>query len=91
MPNATLCAKAVVEMLLAPSSLSSPSSNSSDNSSLIDVQTSLVNSGALPNAYLVSKERMERCEGLDSVMVQGEKGRVGVRSIDRMVRAMEGG
>ena len=95
MPNATLCAKAVVEMLLAPSSSSSsssPSDSSSDsNLSLNEVQTSLVATGALPKAYLVSKERMERCETLDTVQVQDEKGFVGIRSIDAMVRAMKEG
>ena len=79
MPNATLCAKAVVDMLLAKES----------NIPVKEVQNQLVKDGNLPKAYLVSEERMERCGRLDSVEVQDEKGVVGVREIDGMVRAQQ--
>lgn len=76
MPNATLCAKALVDMLLP-------------HPHTADVQTTLVTSGALPHAYLITQERIERCEGLESVHVQDEKGIVGRGngSLERLVRA----
>lgn len=78
MPNATLCAKALVDMLLTH-----------PHTTLTAVQTTLVTSGALPHAYLITQERMQRCEGLESVHVQDEKGIVGRGngSLERLVRA----
>ena len=78
MPNATLCAKAVVEMVLAAKE---------EEGALHEVQNHLVAAGNLPRAYLISKDRLERCKGIESVEVQDRKGRVGVWSIDRMVQA----
>ena len=77
MPNATLCGKAVVDMVLAQ-----------DTGVAIDaVQNQLVAEGNLPRAYVISKERIERCGHIDSVELQDERGRVGIRSIDKMVEA----
>lgn len=79
MPNATLCGKAVVEMLLAQDG----------GVAVEDVQDKLVDEGNLPQAYVITKERMERCKDIDSVQVQDQKGRVGIRSIDKMMRAQK--
>lgn len=66
MPNGTLCGKAVVEMLLAEESGE-------------DVAEKLIQSGDLPKAYVITRERMERAERLDEVQVQDVKGGVGGR------------
>lgn len=77
MPNGTLCGKAVVEMALTQ-----------DRGGAIEqVQNRLVKEGNLPKAYVISKERIERCKNLDSVLVQDHKGIVGVRSLDKLIRA----
>ena len=76
MPNATLCGKAVVEMVLAELS----------GVAVDAVQNKLVADGNLPKAYLITRERIERCEKLDSVQAQDEKGTVGIRSLDAMVQ-----
>lgn len=77
MPNATLCGKAVVEMILAQE----------HGVAVNEVQTKLVTDGNLPKAYLITQERIERCRDLDSVQVQDQKGIVGIRSIDAMIQA----
>ena len=77
MPNATLCGKAVVEMVLAQIS----------EVSVHDVQKALVAEGGLPIAYLITRERIERCKDIDEVSVQDQKGRVGIRSVDAMIQA----
>jgi len=69
MPNGTLCGKAVVEMLLGEESGEAAKA----------VAESLVQSGDLPNAYVITKERMERAQRLDEVQVQDAKGGVGGR------------
>ena len=51
------------------------------------VVENLVAEGDLPRAYVISRERMERCERIDSVQVQDRMGAVGVRSIDRLILA----
>ena len=81
MPNATLCGKAVVDMVLAQES----------GVSITDIQSSLVASGNLPAAYVVTLERIQRCKDIDSVQVQDQKGVVGIRSIDAMIRAQKDG
>lgn len=65
MPNATLCGKAVVEMVLGDES----------GAPVEYVQERLTRTGNLPQAYVISKERIERCKGLDSVKVQDQKDR----------------
>jgi glycine/D-amino acid oxidase-like deaminating enzyme len=66
MPNATLCAKAVVGMMGAE-----------ERGELLRFQRSLVEKGDLPNAYIISKARIEACRRLPSVKEQDESGRVG--------------
>ena len=63
MPNATLCGKAVVEMLLADES-GAPADY---------VVERLVRTGNLPQAYVITEERMERASQLASVQEQDEK------------------
>ncbi len=64
MPNATLCGKAVAEMLLA---------TDLDLAILDYIQNKLVKDGDLPRAYVVSKERMEQCKGFESVREQDRR------------------
>ena len=64
MPNGTLCGKAVVEMILAQ-----------EGGVAIDqLQNRLVAHGNLPRAYIISRERVERCKSIDSVQVHDQKG-----------------
>lgn len=77
MPNATLCGKAVVEMVLAQEC----------GVAVDEIQNKLVTDGNLPKAYVITQERIERCKFIDSVQVQDEKGIVGIRSIDAMIQA----
>ena len=63
MPNGTLCGKAVVEMVLGEES----------DAPLEYVTDRLVRTGNLPQAYVISKERMEHCKTLDTVLEQDEK------------------
>ena len=79
MPNGTLCGKAVVEMALAEES----------GVAMDEVQNKLVIDGYLPKAYIITRERIERCKDIDSVQVQDQKGLVGIRSIDKMVQAQK--
>jgi len=60
MPNGTLCGKAVVEMLLGEES----------GAPIEYVEEKLVRTGNLPQAYVITKDRMERCKALDPVSVQ---------------------
>ena len=68
MPNATLCGKAVVEMILGKL----------EGMEVRDIQEQLVENGNLPKAYTVSEERLERCQKIDSVKVQDWNGEAGV-------------
>ena len=77
MPNGTLCGKAVVEMALAEES----------GGAVSEVLDKMVVHGDLPKAYVITRERIERCRDIESVKVQDQKGFVGIRSIDRMVQA----
>lgn len=77
MPNGTLCGKAVVEMVMAQES----------GVAVEEVQKILVTDGNLPQAYVITPERIERCKLIDSVQVQDEKGILGIRSIDAMIQA----
>ncbi|KAL6718735.1 hypothetical protein ACLMJK_002969 [Lecanora helva] len=68
MPNATLCGKAVVEMIIGQTS----------SKNLQHIQETLVNNGDLPKAYVISKDRIERSRRLDSVEVQDRCGVPGI-------------
>lgn len=63
MPNATLCAKAVVGMMGAE-----------ERRDLRRFQKELVERGDLPASYFVSRERVEACRRLPSVKEQDETG-----------------
>ena len=66
MPNAMLCGKAVVEMMLAQGrGMATP-----------NIQERLVKNGDLPSSYLITEERIDRCKQLDSVEVQEQKGKM---------------
>lgn len=69
MPNGTLCGKAVVDMMLAPIR----------GKAIEDVQKELVQSGNLPESYIISRARVLRCKELENVEVQDRNGEVGVR------------
>jgi glycine/D-amino acid oxidase-like deaminating enzyme len=71
MPNATLCAKAVVGMMGAE-----------EKGELRGFERSLVEKGDLPRSYLVSKERIEACRRLPSVKEQDESGVMGYVRLD---------
>ena len=60
MPNATLCGKAVVEMVLGDES-GAPHEY---------VTERLVRTGNLPQGYVITKDRIDRCKSLESVIVQ---------------------
>ena len=63
MPNAMLCGKAVVEMMLAQRR----------GMASLDIQEQLVKNGDLPKSYLITEERIDRCKQMDSVEVQDQK------------------
>ncbi|KAL8817937.1 MAG: hypothetical protein Q9191_008048 [Dirinaria sp. TL-2023a] len=63
MPNATLCGKAVVEMLLADES-GAPADY---------VAERLIRTGNLPQAYVITEERIDRASKLASVQEQDQK------------------
>ena len=60
MPNGSLCGKALVEMILGHES-GAPAEYVSER---------LVRTGNLPQAYLITKERIDRAKLLDSVLLQ---------------------
>jgi glycine/D-amino acid oxidase-like deaminating enzyme len=62
MPNGLLCGKAVVEMVLADE----------------DVRQRLVEKGDLPEAYLITKKRIERARRWPTVEVQDREGVLGL-------------
>ena len=74
MPNATLCAKAVVEMLLSQTQ----TQTQTQDIPISSVQEKLVANGDLPKAYLITKERIHRCRNLDAVELQDWKAEVGL-------------
>lgn len=63
MPNATLCARATVDLLLANES----------GKDLTLTQTQMVKEGRIPSAYLISTDRLAECDVLPSVKEQDEK------------------
>ena len=78
MPNETLCGKAVIEMLLGE-----------ENGAVAeDIAESMVGTGDLPRAYVITRERMKRAQELDEVKVQDEKWAVGERWRDAPVESM---
>ena len=78
MPNATLCGKAVVEMLLGEE----------NGTAAEDIVESMVGAGDLPRAYVITRERMERAQELDEVKVQDEKWAAGKRWRNAPVESM---
>jgi len=62
MPNATLCAKAVVQMVLAVEK----------GEDLLDVQQDMIRQAQIPPAYLITEERIAVAKGLPSVKEQDE-------------------
>ncbi|KAF1816484.1 FAD dependent oxidoreductase, partial [Eremomyces bilateralis CBS 781.70] len=64
MPNATLCGKAVVDMLLAKE-------RGSFDEPFVDT---MVHAGDIPRQYVISEERIERARHLPSVEVQNKEG-----------------
>jgi glycine/D-amino acid oxidase-like deaminating enzyme len=72
MPNATLCAKAVVEMM-----------ESGDE--LENVKEEMIKGGRLPQSYLITEERLHEANGLPSVKVQDEEGCMGYDSEGRWI------
>lgn len=81
MPNAGLCARAVVEMVLGAAvrregegetkGLPEGEMEKSD-----DVAEKLILTGDLPRAYMITSERMERARGMESVEAQYQKQRL---------------
>ena len=69
MPNATLCAKAVIEMILG---------QIDGTKSLQNIQQQLIESDQLPKAYVISRERIDRCRTLESVETQVRNGETGI-------------
>ena len=70
MPNGSLCGKALVEMILGEESGAPPEY----------VSERLVRTGNLPQAYLITRERMDRAKAMDSVTAQEEAGGWGLAS-----------
>lgn len=64
MPNATLCGKAVVDMVLAEMG----------GQALDSVQAHMVQRGDLPQSYLLTKDRIDRARSLLTVQQQDERG-----------------
>ena len=64
MPNGTLCGKAVVEMVFGQES-GAPADY---------VEERLVRTGELPQSYLISEERVERCQKMETVREQYVRG-----------------
>lgn len=60
MPNATLCGKAAVEMVLAEDRGDSPSK----------IQDQLIEDQELPRCYLITKERIDKASRMESVLKQ---------------------
>ena len=81
MPNATLCGKAIAEMVLGAES-DGPYEYVTDR---------LVKTGELPQAYAITKERMERCKALESVQAQDAKWKDEVKEVNDMMSAQAQG
>jgi glycine/D-amino acid oxidase-like deaminating enzyme len=65
MPNGTLCAKAVVEMVLGDAA----------GEDCLVLQEKLVKEGDLPKSYLITEERIARARSWPTVAVQDKEGR----------------
>ena len=63
MPNGTLCGKALVEMVLGEES-GAPQDY---------VEEKLVRTGNLPQGYLISDERIKKCEAMQFVSIKDAK------------------
>jgi glycine/D-amino acid oxidase-like deaminating enzyme len=60
MPNATLCAKTMVDMLL----------EAREGGDIAALQEKMIEDGRIPSSYLATQERLDRVNGLPSVQVQ---------------------
>ena len=79
MPNGTLCGRAIVEMILGAES----------DAPYEYLTERLVKTGGLPRAYVVTKERIERCSVLDSVQSQDDEWQIRVKAPDQMMKMQE--
>ncbi len=77
MPNATLCGKAIADMVLGAES----------DGPYEYVTERLVKTGDLPQAYVITEERMERCKALETVQAQDVKWKVDVKELDETMAA----
>jgi glycine/D-amino acid oxidase-like deaminating enzyme len=69
MPNATLCGKALVKMIM----------EDEDSKSSEEVANQLVRLGELPASYVISEERMRRAMEMMDVHTQDRNGKLGIR------------
>ena len=69
MPNATLCARAVVEMV----------GEENKGKDQVALGLNLVENGKLPRGYLITKERIERANRLPDVEAQDSMGILGLK------------
>lgn len=81
MPNATLCGKAVVEMVLKEMEREQRKGGDETDAMAThrDVCEKLVKAGDLPRSYLITGERLRKANGLPSVMEQEAEGERGER------------
>ncbi len=77
MPNASLCGKAVVEMVLGTES----------EAPYEYVTEKLVKTGDIPQAYVITKERIDQCRALESVQAQDEKWKKDMRAVNEMMKS----
>jgi hypothetical protein len=77
MPNATLCAKAVVEMMLEERNLPPHSSVEMLYQMRTAQEERSGGVGDLPKSYLISQERISRASKLPSVWTQDQMGILG--------------
>jgi glycine/D-amino acid oxidase-like deaminating enzyme len=78
MPNATLCAKAVVRMMLAADGLSSQEADRTIKA----LQEDMIAEGDLPACYFISKERIKRARELPTTQEQDTMGIMGMYNVD---------
>lgn len=79
MPNATLCAKAVVEMMLGEE----------NGIGYETICGQLVDRGDLPQSYIITTERIENARRLPTVATQDEAGVIGNQSEEFLEKAKE--
>jgi glycine/D-amino acid oxidase-like deaminating enzyme len=78
MPNATLCAKAAVRMMLEANTLANSGFDVEVISEKLDrLKEEMISAGDLPKSYFLSKERIEKARKLPQVHTQDEMGILG--------------